>query len=369
MSRARVVSVAAVLGWAITASLAEGGLVARFDAKDYDPAAGWWHSSPSGAAMARVGQDGNGQVLAPTKSVGAADNLTFVKFGVWDERYEGTAGGFVNTTAGYFLLCNASGDRTAIGGTDGGSDGAGMTVFFYARMAAGNWSNGNLIIDGRDDMAKVGVTVGGKLFVGTVSDDGYKQYSPMATSTSAVNDNNFHMISIAYHAPVGGQGQPPSVMIDGVIDHAFDSVLVQGGGSGGLLRGFDGIGANTCGRPFFSGDLAAVRIYDTYMPAADPARAAIEAAMMGVAPPPSYRLGDANRDGKVDDNDLGILLGCWSTGSAWGDGDFNGDKTVDDNDLGILLGQWTGWTAAVPEPATLAMLLVSGIAALRNRRG
>jgi hypothetical protein len=74
--------------------------------------------------------------------------------------------------------------------------------------------------------------------------------------------------------------------------------------------------------------------------------------------------GDANRDGRVDINDLTIVLAHYGqTGTTWSQGEFTGDGTVDINDLTIVLahyGQSEGTSAAgvaeAPEPASWAML-------------
>ncbi|MFO0828150.1 MAG: hypothetical protein U0572_08365 [Phycisphaerales bacterium] len=56
------------------------------------------------------------------------------------------------------------------------------------------------------------------------------------------------------------------------------------------------------------------------------------------APPPPACPADLNRDGVVNGQDLGILLGGWGTAA----GDVSGDGTTDGVDLGILLGGWGG---------------------------
>jgi hypothetical protein len=73
--------------------------------------------------------------------------------------------------------------------------------------------------------------------------------------------------------------------------------------------------------------------------------------------------GDANEDGRVDINDLTIVLAHYNqTGMVWTQGEFTGDGTVDINDLTIVLANY-GWTSpslgvmkAVPEPGTLALV-------------
>jgi formylglycine-generating enzyme required for sulfatase activity len=79
----------------------------------------------------------------------------------------------------------------------------------------------------------------------------------------------------------------------------------------------------------------------------------------------AVELGDANGDGKVDINDLTIVLSHFGqTGMTWSQGEFTGDGTVDVNDLTIVLanfGQSLGSPAAVtavPEPGTWAFLAV-----------
>ena len=78
--------------------------------------------------------------------------------------------------------------------------------------------------------------------------------------------------------------------------------------------------------------------------------------------------GDANGDSLIDDDDLSLLLSSWGQDVGWANGNFNGDNIVDDDDLSLLLANWTGG-AAVPEPATAALLGLGALAMLRRRSG
>ena len=84
--------------------------------------------------------------------------------------------------------------------------------------------------------------------------------------------------------------------------------------------------------------------------------------------------GDANCDGVIDDDDLSLLLANWGQSGQWAQGNFNGDDVINDDDLSLLLANWsregsqsgTDGSAAVPEPATVFILGIGALAAIRR---
>ena len=85
--------------------------------------------------------------------------------------------------------------------------------------------------------------------------------------------------------------------------------------------------------------------------------------------PPDCNPGDADDDGDVDDDDLSLLLANWGSETATcAQGEFSETPPVNDDDLSLLLANWTGaLPAAVPEPATLVLLIPAAVLIRRGR--
>lgn len=80
--------------------------------------------------------------------------------------------------------------------------------------------------------------------------------------------------------------------------------------------------------------------------------------------------GDFDGDGDVDGVDFGLWQVGYPTagGATLADGDADGDGDVDGTDFGIWQANYTPAGAAVPEPATMSLIALGGIAALRRRK-
>lgn len=78
--------------------------------------------------------------------------------------------------------------------------------------------------------------------------------------------------------------------------------------------------------------------------------------------------GDCTGDGLVNIDDLQKMLGYFGTTETvdWFSGDFNADRLVNDSDLNLLLSNFS--VTAVPEPATLGLLVTGALTLLRRKR-
>lgn len=81
--------------------------------------------------------------------------------------------------------------------------------------------------------------------------------------------------------------------------------------------------------------------------------------------------GDFDADGDVDGVDFGIWQVGYPTasGATLGDGDADGDGDVDGTDFGIWQANYVPPAGAViPEPATMSLIVLGGVAMLRRRK-
>ena len=185
------------------------------------------------------------------------------------------------------------------------------------------------------------------------------------------------MAAAGYPQTVVGNGQSPAPLSFVNLDSNVANYTGWGRtGAGQAFSSFDGSWYTAAAANEISDGVAtAVTTMATfYVPTGLPAQVSYSGALSftyggGVVEAGSLQTtipGDANGDGRVDINDLTIVLSNYgrTAGASWSTGDFNGDGRVDINDLTIVLssygatvGSSAGATAPAPEPSALVLLL------------
>jgi len=221
------------------------------------------------------------------------------------------------------------------------------------------------------------------------------------SSYNANSDLENHLVVIAFIAPQDGeyeisnfgaraiqvQTEPPDLAQQSVyiIDDRTGLVVKDSVVAGGIIGGGRDLtwklSGNTTTMQLLAGEEIHFAVHSTAMFEPNPAgeefywdatNVAFDITLVtGVQP------GDANGDGRVDIADYDSLLSQFGGPGGVEDADFNGDGIVDIEDFQMLRDEYgSGVTSpeddfgvtTTPEPATLSLLLIGGLAVLRRKR-
>jgi hypothetical protein len=246
--------------------------------------------------------------------------------------------------------------------TYGGYDASGWQASYpfgsplFSNYMAANSSTSFSIIDADDQ----GSTTGdGKLsFVWynySGSQGGGYQY---INSTSSVNDGQWHHLAWVQH----GSTETMDLWVDGVKEVNAAPMDYSQSAYAGQHVYIDQIGMAYPNVAEHHGLMDEAYVFSHSLTQDD------INTLMGVA---SYIPGDANQDNVVDAQDFTILKANYGQAGGWTQGDFNADNLVDAQDFTILkahYGQSNPLVLDVPEPATLALLVLGGLLAVRRKK-